>query len=159
MRSQPTRSRGAAERAYASSLAPADWTLLVRLPGRLLAAALAVRPEPPQVHEGLAGVAAIAAGRVARSRLVREVVGAIYAAAEPTPPPAQAPAPPEALLAECAAAGLVLADRVPAGDAAGYREWVLRAAGCASAGDGEFDDPVGAEQRRLLAACEHALAG
>lgn len=159
MRSQPTRSRGAAERAYASSLAPADWALLIRLPGRLLAAALAVRPDPPQVHEGLAGVAVIAAGRTAGSRLVREVVGAIYAsddAADAPPARLASSLPsPEAVVGECAAAGLVLADRVPASDAAGYRSWVLRAAQSV----GEVDDPIGAAQRRLLAACERALAG
>jgi hypothetical protein len=163
MRSQPTRSRGAAGGAYASSLAPVEWALLVRLPARLLAAVLAVRPEPPQVHEGLAGVAVIAAGRTAASRLVREVVAAIYASDDAPGMPPTSPEAPEAVLAECAAAGLVLADRVPAGDAAGYRRWVLRAAECPSVGvwdaDGGIDDPAGAATRRLLVVCERALAG
>src|SRR5437773_1936167 len=64
---------------------PSEWDLLVRLPGRVLVAATSAgRDSAPDsaaqtVADGLAGIEAIAAGRGAGSRLVREVVAAIYA--------------------------------------------------------------------------------
>lgn len=59
----------------------ADWRLLVRLPGRVLTAALAGQPDDPgiRVRSAVAGLEAIAAGRLFDSDLVRMVARAIYA--------------------------------------------------------------------------------
>src|SRR5438045_6145883 len=58
-----------------------EWELLVRLPGRVVVAATSAEPDTARrtVAEGLAGIDAIAAGRASASRLVRDVVAAIYA--------------------------------------------------------------------------------
>jgi hypothetical protein len=155
MGSQPARTRSGSS--YARSLPPHDWELLVRLPARVLTTVAAVRPEPPAVTEILAGVAAIAAGRADPSALVREVVAAIYAG-DDTPPVAVRPA---VVHEECVAAGCVLAQRVPTGEADGYRRWVRRiaAAACGLPGAPPADDPVGAAQCRLLDGYGRALAG
>src|SRR5439155_14251425 len=58
----------------------AEWDLLVKLPGRVVVAATSAQADPARrtVAEGLAGIDAIAAGRASASRLVREIVAAIY---------------------------------------------------------------------------------
>src|SRR2546421_673227 len=58
----------------------AEWDRLVKLPGRVVVAATAAQADSARhtVHEGLAGIDAFAAGRASASRLVREVVAAIY---------------------------------------------------------------------------------
>jgi hypothetical protein len=151
MWSQPTRSR-----------CPAEWDLLTRLPARMLAAVLTVGDSSPPVDEGLAGVAAIAAGRVAHTALVREVVAAVYARDDlPAGLPGATPPPPAAVCAECATAGRILAHRIPTREAAAYRRWALHVAevGCGGGWHVFFDDPIGAAQLRLLDCYERALAG
>src|SRR5437762_13482060 len=66
----------------------AEWELLVKLPGRVVVAATSAQADPPwrTVAEGLAGLDAIAAGRASASRLVRDVVTAIYAETQDDPP-------------------------------------------------------------------------
>jgi hypothetical protein len=155
MWSRPTSASAGLRPGYATSLAGGDWTLLVRLPPRVLAAVLAVPAEPPPVGAGLAGLAAIASGRSCPgAALVREVATAIFASDEP-PEDVDADRPFDR--AECVGAGHVLAHRVPAGDAEEYRRWVRRIGAAALAGIP--DDPIGAAQQRLLDECERALAG
>jgi hypothetical protein len=157
MWSHPTRTSAPARGGYAASLPPREWRLLVRLPARTLAAVMAIRCESSAVDGRLAAVAAIAAGRTSECSLIREVVACIYAGEEP---PDETGPPPSAVLADCAAAGRVLAQRVPASEAAGYREWIghISTVGVA-AGQPSPDDPIGAAQRRLLQEYERALAG
>jgi hypothetical protein len=155
MASQPARTRSGGS--YVRSLPPHDWELLVRLPPRVLTTVAAVRPEPPAVTEILAGVAAIAAGRTDASALVREVVAAIYAG-DDVPSAAVRPA---LVHADCLAGGQALAQRVPTGDADGYRRWVHRIAlaACGLSAQPPVDDPATAAQCRLLDWYAHALAG
>src|SRR6266511_1517220 len=131
----PDRSRipGRSSIVSAVQFAPAEWDLLVRLPRRVLVAAASINDDTTRhtvaeglvvsslmdadttrhtVAEGLAGIEAIAAGRTSPSRLVRDIVAAIYAepddlpgAAELTDPPARV----AGVLAECRAAGWLLA--------------------------------------------------
>ena len=156
MWSQPTGSRTPPGSGYAIWLPFRDWRLLVQLPVRVLTGVLSDRPEPPPPEDRFAVLAAIAAARTADSPLLREVVAAIYASDDPH----VEPEPPDAVVAACAAAGRVLAQSVPASEAAEYRRWVLRVAAVACRGaDLRPDDPIGAAQRRLLAQCERALAG
>ncbi len=169
MWSQPTRTDTPSGRGYATVLTGGQWAVLVGLPPRVLAATLALRAEPPAVDEALSGLAAIAAARSAGGALVREVVAAIFAAHDDEAAIFGGQGPPETLpaavtaervLADCAAVGQLLADRVPAGEAEEYRRWVLHVATVArGSGRGTRDDPLGAAQLRLLAGCERALAG
>jgi hypothetical protein len=150
---QPTQTQPSTGR-YAGSLPAGAWGLLVRLPPGVLAAALNTRAEPPSVPDGLAGLAAIAAARTSTGVLVREVVAAIFAAEDGPGAVGTVAVPPDAVVAECTAAGQVLAQRVPTAEAAEYRRWVLHVARVAC-----HDDPLTAAQRRLLDDVERALAG
>jgi hypothetical protein len=128
----------------ALQFAPAEWDLLARLPRRVLIAATSVEHESTRhtVAEGLAGIEAIAAGRASSSRLVRDVVAAIYAEPDDDAPVAEELADPRAgvagMLAECRTAARLLADRTPAIDAAAYRGWLsdIAAIVCAAARTG-----------------------
>jgi hypothetical protein len=144
---------------YAASLMGRDWTLLVRLPPRVLGAVLTASAEAPPVCAGLAGLATIAAARAGHpAALVREVAVAIFASdARPVGPgPADDPLLPAVVRAECSVAGHVLAQRVPTGAAEEYRCWVHRIGITALATIP--DDPIGAARLRLLDEYEHALA-
>jgi hypothetical protein len=154
MWSHPTRTSAPAGGGYAASLPPQIWELLVHLPARMLAAVPAARCEPSFGDERLAAIAAIAAGRTSSCLLVREVVATIYASDDP---PDESHRPPSAVLADCAAVGGVLAQRIPAPEAAGYREWIrhISTVGLALAPD----DPIGAAQFGLLQEFERALSG
>jgi hypothetical protein len=154
MWSHPTRTSAPASGGYAVSLPPRTWQLLVQLPAQTLATILAIRCESPSPAERLAAVAAIAAGRRSDCALVREVVAAIYANDEP---PDQSDRQPSAVLDDCVNAGQFLAQRVPAGEAAGYRDWVAHV--CTIGLTPAPDDPIGAAQRAVLREFEHALAG
>ena len=70
---------------------PHEWELLTRLPARVMIAATSAEPDSDRrtVDEGLAGINAIAAGAASDSDLVKAVVGAIYAEADPDPPAAE----------------------------------------------------------------------
>jgi hypothetical protein len=173
MGSQPTYTNAGIRPRYVASLAAADWSLLVRLPSRVLAAVIAVRTdaahtapadlaepaEPSAISAVLAGLAAIAAARSAghpRAGLIREVAAAIFASDDPAEGP-DLPRP-DLVRAECVRAGYVLAQRIPAGDAEEYRRWVRRI-GVAALAPTEPVDPIGAAPVRLLDECERALAG
>jgi hypothetical protein len=159
MGSQPTPISAGTRPGYATSLAPREWALLVRVPPRVLAAVLAVPFEPPPVSAGLAGLAIIASASTSRvNDLTREVAAAIFASVEAPDDFAPAHVVDEIARAECLAAGRVLAHRVPTADAAQYRHWVGRI-GAAALASGVPDDPIGASQARLLDECERALAG
>lgn len=106
-----------------------EWELLVTLPRRVLIAATSATAEVPQpgVADGLAGLAAIAAGHDSRSPLIREVVGAIFAEslhdetalAEAEPRGSRA-----STLAAARRAAEVLRERADPADAAAYRGWL-----------------------------------
>jgi hypothetical protein len=150
MWSQPTPTNAGFRPGFATSLAPGDWALLVRLPSRVLAAVLAVPVDPPLVSAGLAGLATIAQARATPVGLVREVATAIFASAEPPDGPGHP------VRDECVRAGFVLAQRVPSSDAEAYRAWVRRIGEAAV--DTAAGDPVGASQLALLDDCGRALA-
>src|SRR5262249_30860938 len=104
-----------------------EWELLVRLPGRVVVAATSVQPDTPRrtVAEGLAGIDAIAAGRASASRLVRDVVAAIYAETGDDESPATAElSDPVGVLAGCREAARVLARRTGREDLDAYRHWL-----------------------------------
>jgi hypothetical protein len=155
----------------AFSFPPGEWELLVRLPGRVLVAVVSAEPDGARqtVAEGLAGIEAIAAGRASPSRLVRDVVAAIYAERDDDAPVAEefvdAWTGTASVLAECRAAARTLADRVPAPDAAAYRAWLATIAGtvCAAARSGGLfglgGEPVSPAERRFLDDLAEALAG
>ena len=112
-------------------LSRAEWDLLVRLPRHVLIAARAAEPDPAQrsVAEGLAGIAAIAAGRDTPSRLVRDVVAEIYTESSAddlvvAEDPAGRVADVAGVLAECRVAAHLLRHRVLPADAAAYRRWI-----------------------------------
>ena len=151
MWSQPTPTSAGFRPGFATSLAPADWMLLVRLPSRILAAVLAVPLDAPPVSAGLAGLATIAQARAAPSVLVRQVATAIFAS---TGPPRDSGFP---VQEECVRAGFVLAQRVPSAEAEAYRAWVRRVGDAVVGPVG--DDPVAASQAFLLDEYEQALAG
>jgi hypothetical protein len=126
-------------------LASKEWALLVTLPRRVLIAATSAERDSAKhtVAEGLAGIEAIAAGRASPSRLVHDVVAAIYA--EPDlddAPTAEEFTDPEVgiagVLADCRLAARLLADRVPRADAGAYRDWLtdIATAVCSAARTG-----------------------
>jgi hypothetical protein len=106
---------------------PDEWELLVKLPGRVVVAATSAQADPPwrTVAEGLAGLDAIAAGRASASRLVRDVVTAIYAETGEDPPVAGKVRERTAdVLAGCRSAARVLAERASREDFDAYRHWL-----------------------------------
>jgi hypothetical protein len=104
------------------------WELLVRLPGRVVVAATRVQAGTARrtVAEGLAGISAIAAGRGSASRLVREVVAAIYAETDDRPVAqlGDRPSGTADLLASCRSAARLLAERAGPEDHDAYRHWL-----------------------------------
>jgi hypothetical protein len=139
-----------------------EWTLLTRLPGRVVTAAAATEADRPRrtVADGLAGLDHIAAGRVFDSDLVRAVVAAIYAEAEPDSPAEPAAGRAGALadgiagvLADCRHATLVLSYVDPA-DSATYRQWLQSIAARVCG----VTAPSGSGERRFLAELGSALS-
>ncbi|MFC7545162.1 hypothetical protein [Plantactinospora sp. GCM10030261] len=109
--------------------APAEWRLLVRLPGQVVVAASSAGPDRPaeMVAESLAGLEGIAAGRSFDSDLVRAVVAAVYAETVAPQPLADLGDPVRraaATLADCRHAVLVLGDPTDPADSAAYRQWL-----------------------------------
>lgn len=108
----------------------AEWRLLTRLPARVVVAATSAEPDSPRrtVAEGLAGLEAIAGGRVFDSDLVRAVAAAIYAESTDDTPAAEEFTDREAgvaeVLAGCREASEILAARADPADSAAYRQWV-----------------------------------
>jgi hypothetical protein len=149
----------------------AEWDRLVKLPGRVVVAATSAQPDSARhtVHEGLAGIDAIAAGRASASRLVRDVVAAIYHEADEDRPVAEEfqdrAAGIAAVLAECRDARRLLAERTGRADADAYRNWLVAIATrvCHAARTGGLLGIGGAAvspaERRFLAELEAALSG
>jgi hypothetical protein len=110
---------------------PDEWSLLVRLPGRIVVAATQAVSGPPgrTIAEGIAGIDAVAAGRYSACDLVRDVVAAIYAESDQGPdlaPHSGMTVP--AALADCRRAACLLARRFSRVDGDGYRSWLLAVA-------------------------------
>jgi hypothetical protein len=109
---------------------PHEWELLTKLPARVVIAATSAELDSDKrtVREGLAGINAIAAGGSSGSDLVRAIVSAIYAEAEPDPPTAEQFRNRETgiteVLVSCRAAALVLGERASQRDAQAYRQWL-----------------------------------
>jgi hypothetical protein len=129
----------------------------------VVVAATAVHEDPVHrtVAEGLAGIDAIAAGRASASRLVRDVVAAIYDEDEPDhDPPVDGN-----LLAACRTAVRLLDERVGRLDADAYRNWLVAIATrvCHAARTGGLLGVAGAvvspAERRFLAELTEALGG
>jgi hypothetical protein len=110
----------------------AEWDLLVRLPGRMAAAATSDETAGARqsVIEALAGLNAIAAGRGSPNALVRQVVGTIYAELDRDSPSTRdvgivdetanfAP-----ILAACRQAAAILADHGSEADRFAYEKWL-----------------------------------
>ncbi|WP_200215315.1 hypothetical protein [Micromonospora coerulea] len=118
----------------------AEWDLLTGLPGRVLVAAASPGPgRPPRgVAAGLAGLDAVAAGRVSDSDLVRAVVTAIYARHDGNSTGVERLTDVVDLLAACRTAVRVLERRADPADSAAYRQWVESVAArvCRAAGGG-----------------------
>ena len=108
-----------------------EWELLVKLPGRVVVAATSAQADAPRrtVAEGLAGIDAIAAGRASASRLVRDIVAAIYAETETDDQPVaeeftDRPAGIADVIAACQVAGRLLTERTGREDCDAYRHWL-----------------------------------
>src|SRR3989442_177880 len=140
-----------------------EWELLVRLPGRVVVAATSAEPDPARrtVAEGLAGIDAIDAGRASASRLVRDVVAAIYDEYDYDDQPVaeefiNRPAGIAGVLEDCQRAGLLLADRAGREDGDGYRHWLesIAARVCHAARTGGLfgigGQPVSPAERQFL---------
>ncbi len=134
-----------ARRSVLLAFEPHEWELLTRLPARIMIAAASAEPDSGRrtVDEGLAGINAIAAGASSESDLVKAVVAAIYAEADPDPPTAEQFRDRVSGMTEvfvsCRAAALVLDAHATPADALAYRQWVEsiadRVCGAASSGD------------------------
>jgi hypothetical protein len=121
------------------------------------------------VAEGLAGIEAIAAGRASTSRLVREVVAAIYAEPDEDVPAAEEFSDPDlgiaGVLAECRAVARLLGERVPPLDAAAYRQWLsdIATTVCAAARSGGLlgigGTAISRAERRFLDELARSLTG
>jgi hypothetical protein len=134
--------RGPVTTAYSS----AEWELLTRLPGRVIAAAASADPDSPRrtVLAGLAGLEGIAAGRAFDSDLVRAVVTEIYAEADHGRAASEQHGDPARrfadVLAACRSAAAVLTARADPADSAAYRQWVQSVAARVRR-TGRADDP------------------
>ena len=149
----------------------AEWERLVTLPGRVVVAATSAQVDSARhtVLEGLAGIDAIAAGRASVSRLVRDVVAAIYHEPDDDRPAAEEfldrAAGIAAVLADCRSAGRLLTERVDRTDADAYRRWLVAIATrvCHAARTGGLLGVGGAAispaERRFLAELTAALDG
>ncbi|BCJ58731.1 hypothetical protein [Micromonospora endophytica] len=146
----------AGRRAGSTSAGPysrTEWELLTDLPGRVIVTAIQPGPGRPHrgVTAGIAGLDAVAAGRVFDSDLVRAVVAEIYARHDDT----SLPAPRTDLvdvLADCRAVVRVLERRADPADSAAYRQWVQSVAArvCVTASAVLPIGTVAPADRRLL---------
>jgi hypothetical protein len=139
-----------------------EWQLLTGLPRQVMIAASSAAPDNPgrTVVECLAGLDAIAAGRASDTDLVRAVVAAIYAEADPGVTVAaefgDRAAGRTRVLTECRNATGVLAVRADPAESAAYRQWVQSIAARVCAASASSGPPGGAE-RRFLADLGSAL--
>lgn len=110
----------------------AEWDLLVRLPGRMVAAATSDDSAGAQqsMIEALAGLNAIAAGRGSANALVRQVVGTIYAEPDIDSPATRPVGAADDsagfadILAACRRAAAILADHGSDADRLAYEKWL-----------------------------------
>lgn len=145
-----------------------EWACLTSLPAEVMIASIGTLEDTPgrTVAEGLAGLDAIAAGRISDSDLVRAVAAAIFAEPrEDHPSQAAAPVPgvPQ-VLGDCRRVAEILRARVDVADANAYRHWVQQIAVRvfeASRSGGVFRLPgerLGRAQRTFLDDLAAALA-
>ncbi|MFI5840719.1 hypothetical protein ACIA8K_13515 [Catenuloplanes sp. NPDC051500] len=158
--------RRSTARAPAPPMPAAQWMLLVRLPGRVVIAATSAEHDSPgrTVAEGLAGLAAIAAGRASDSDLVRAVVSEVYAETDGDGPDAEEFTDREAglaaVLSAAREAARVLAEHADPADSAAYRQWIqaIAAKVCAASRSGHFAGPkISPDERRFLTGLGAAL--
>jgi len=145
-----------------------EWGHVTSLPAEVMIASIGMLADPPgrTVAEGLAGLDAIAAGRISDSDLVRAVVAAIFAEQVPDRPAAPAVPVREVtrVLADCRRVTEVLRARADLADANAYRHWVQQIAVrifAASRSGGVFRLPgerLGGAQRAFLDRLAAALA-
>jgi hypothetical protein len=110
-----------------------EWEMIVTLPRRVLLAAVAAEPvDGRTAAENIAGIEAIASGLASPSRLVRDVVGSIYAESHPTPEEEGREGGIVQTIAACRYASQLLATRCSAEDAAAYRDWLTHIAAVAA---------------------------
>ena len=110
----------------------AEWDLLVRLPGRMVAAATSEDDAGAQqsMIEALAGLNAIAAGRGSANALVRQVVGTIYAEPDIDSPSTRGAGGADesagflAIVAACRQAAAILAKHGSRADRLAYEKWL-----------------------------------
>lgn len=118
-------SRGAARAAGQLPLpqfSTAEWEQLVQLPARVIAAAASLHA--PTDEDRLATLAALAAGRIHDSELLRAIVARIYRATEEDAAVVSSEATQSSVLAACREASRLLALRADPADAAAYRQWL-----------------------------------
>jgi hypothetical protein len=119
----------------------AEWDTLTHLPGRVLVAAMGATTLDGSapvgtVADGLAGLEAIAAGRSSPSRLIQDVVGAIFSEQAPKVPDLAGPGTDSRpavlrLFADARSSVRMLARRVSEQDANAYRDWLVTIAAAA----------------------------
>jgi hypothetical protein len=155
----------------AMSFARDEWELLTTLPRRVLVAAASAEADSGRrtVAEGLAGIEAIAAGRSSSSRLVREVVAAIFAEEDSAAQPVLELHDPEAeidqTLTACRHAGVLLSIRGADVDADAYRQWIseIASAVCGASRIGGVlgigAQRVSLAERRFLDELDESLTG
>jgi len=138
-----------------SPFTASEWELLVRLPGRVVVAATNAGVPRRTVAEGLAGLEAMAAGRIFDSDLVRAVVAGIYAENLQTEYPTGA----ADVLSDCRTAAEILRRRADPADGAAYRQWIqsIAARVCAGTASGRTPEQLGPTDRRFLADLGHSL--
>jgi hypothetical protein len=142
-----------------------EWELLVKLPGRVVVAATSAQADTPwrTVAEGLAGIDSIAAGRASASRLVRDVVAAIYAEPEDDRAvPGRMPERTGDVLASCRSAARLLTERASREDGDAYRHWLeaIAARVCRARTGGVLGGQlVGPAERAFLAELGAAFDG
>lgn len=115
----------------ASGFAAPEWRLITQLPAEVMVTTVATQDSGgPRytVAEGLAGLDAIAAGRVSDSDLVRAVVAAIYAEPEPEADRPFPAADRGQVLADCRRVAEILRSSADPADAAAYCHWVQQVA-------------------------------
>lgn len=115
----------------ARGFAAHEWRLITQLPAEVMVTTVATQAAGgPRytVAEGLAGLDAIAAGRVSDSDLVRGVVAAIYAEPEPETDRPCVAADRNQVLADCRRVAEILRAGADPADAAAYCHWVQQVA-------------------------------
>jgi hypothetical protein len=143
-----------------------EWEHVTSLPAEVMIAAIGLLADPPgrTVAEGLAGLDAIAAGRISDSDLVRAVVAAIFAEQVADRPSTAPVRDGSRVLADCRRVAEILRARVELADANAYRHWVQQIAVrvfAASRSGGVFRLPgerLGGAQRAFLDRLAAALA-